>query len=388
MSLGHGDDVFGDAPRYHPPTIARSVNETAQSTNARNSVIRDASRMNREFRAWVRTLKPNRSIYWADFGASALVGWGAFVLALSWPLAAMISVFALWRAAYFVHEINHRRAGELPGFEPIWNLLVGVPLGLISPMVDTHTDHHRTRVYGTLGDPEYEQVATWGRLQHISSVLVSFVLPPLLALRWVLVAPLSVVPPIRRIVVARASSLVTNMSFRRECVDVRFVRYEVLAWLWWTTMSVALIQGWLHWHWALLWWAVTGTALALNQLRTNVSHAYESHGDPMSFDAQVADSSTLEGGWLTWLMNPVGTAHHALHHQFPRLAYHHFPLVHQRLMEQLPESAPYRSTVRPGIVGALVAMWTRASGTQRARDRVGPCSADTQRTETILHPRR
>lgn len=328
--------------------------------------------MDRELRAWVRTLRPDPVVYWTDFLASAAIGWTALfvsVWAPVWPLA-LVAALALWRAAYFVHELAHRKEGELPGFELAWNLVVGIPLGLTSPMVDTHVHHHRATSYGTERDPEYERVATWSRWQHVASVFVSFVIPPLLVLRWAVLAPLSlVVPPLRKLVVGRASSLVTNVVFVRANADRRFIAYEVLAWAWWTAVLVGLFSGRVPWPWALAWWAASGSGLALNQLRTNVSHFYENDGSRMSFDEQVADSVTLEGGLVTWLMTPVGTAHHALHHLFPSLAYHHLPRVHARLVKELPADAPYRATIRSGIASALREAWRRRRASESRPER-------------------
>src|SRR5262245_30519648 len=86
-------------------------------------------------------------IYWADMLASACIGWALFVaatLASPWSLehwlATVGSVFALLRAALFIHELAHLRPDDLPGFEAVWNLVVGIPVTVPSLMyVGSHT---------------------------------------------------------------------------------------------------------------------------------------------------------------------------------------------------------------------------------------------------------
>src|SRR5438067_1831308 len=78
-------------------------------------------------------------------------------LFLSWPFPESIlsgspsafcglalSAFALFRASYFNHELAHH-AGELPGFEIVWNVSVGIPLLIPSYLYSDHLNHHSVK---------------------------------------------------------------------------------------------------------------------------------------------------------------------------------------------------------------------------------------------------
>src|SRR5215471_8896854 len=87
-------------------------------------------------------------VYWLDLLGSAGLGWALFavsVAATPWSLlhvlATVGSVFALLRAALFIHELAHVRSGDLPGFEVVWNFVVGFPVLVPSLMyVGSHAD--------------------------------------------------------------------------------------------------------------------------------------------------------------------------------------------------------------------------------------------------------
>ena len=318
-----------------------------------------------DVRRWARELKPSVWIFYLDCLGSAALGYGALALTflepLGWTTAISLPIAAIFllRAAYFVHEISHRRRGELPGFFTIWNLLVGLPLAVPSFMVDAHVDHHRVVTYGTANDPEYEQVAQWSLYQHVISVLVVLVVPPALVLRWLGVPLTFISPRARQFVIARASTLATNMDYRRKLDRAETRRFLVLEWasfaFWVAALAIA------PWQLLLAWWACTGLALATNQLRTNVAHFYEGTGERMSLQEQVRDSVTLGPGPITEALCPVGTRFHTLHHVLPRLAYHHMPKVHRELMRRLPPDSAYRETVFRHLGAALSFAFRRAA---------------------------
>ena len=79
--------------------------------------------------------QPNPWIYWADFLVSAALGWVAFIATLKVPLFSLeqglcffIAVFAVYRAALFIHEIAHFKKGSFLIFQNVWNLICGFPL--------------------------------------------------------------------------------------------------------------------------------------------------------------------------------------------------------------------------------------------------------------------
>ena len=95
--------------------------------------------------------RPKPWIYWGDFSLSAGVGWITFAISIqssisspTYFIATLVAVLALLRAAIFIHELAHLKRGAVPGFETVWNLIVGIPFMLPSLMyVGSHSDHHR-----------------------------------------------------------------------------------------------------------------------------------------------------------------------------------------------------------------------------------------------------
>ncbi len=189
----------------------------------------DASLVGSAIRAIpARWFRPNRAIYWTDLLASAAIGWAAFgaaVAAAGRTRAALLAVgaLALYRAVLFIHEITHLARRDVPGFRPAWNAVVGVPLLLPSFLYEgVHTDHHRQHGYGTRADPEYVPFSRRPPSLIAGFAVASLLLPVALAVRFGVLAPLSwVVPPLRRVVVERASALVINHEYvRRAPMDV------------------------------------------------------------------------------------------------------------------------------------------------------------------------
>ncbi len=323
--------------------------------------------------------EPSRIIHWSDLLASAFVGWLAFIIgtragfgSLLHLIATSIAVFALLRAALFVHELCHLERGQIPGFELVWNLIAGVPLMMPSLMyVDSHQHHHERMGFGTSGDPEYAQIARWSRLGIVTFVFAVALLPLVLPLRWGVLGPLCrFFPPLRRLVVGKLSTLAINADYVRpmpkgeqiELWDAQEAGAAVFVW----TVFGAWAAGWIPTEAIAQWCIVVGGILSLNQLRTLVAHGYENEGEPMDAEAELLDSINLRG-WpiLSVLIAPVGLRFHALHHHLPFIPYHSLGLVHRRLLAELPQNAPYRATLRDGV-GTLRGLWRNAAAPPRA----------------------
>ncbi|MBI3248241.1 MAG: fatty acid desaturase [Deltaproteobacteria bacterium] len=316
-------------------------------------------------RQFASAFSPHPLIYWSDLLASAGIGWTAFALgarlpwgSLAYVCATTVAVLALLRAAVFIHEIAHFKEGALPGFVAGWHLLVGFPLLLPSLMyVGSHNDHHRQQTFGTLDDPEYAPLAHWSHWRILWFVLsVSFV-PVLLWLRWGVVGPLAwLVPPLRRLLVARASTLAINSTYRRPAPTgkqaLRWTIQEVAVSLtvWGSTFAVYL--GWLPLQWVGQWYVVAVGVAMVNQVRTLAAHRYDNDGARLDAMAQLADSVTLRG-WLAGLAAPVGLRFHALHHILPTVPYHSLGALHRRLLGEFSADSPYGRTQARGIVAAV-----------------------------------
>ncbi len=319
--------------------------------------------------------KPRRWIYWTDMLMSALAGWSLFALSVWAPfgsplhvVATFAAIFALLRAVLFIHELAHRRSGELPGFSVAWNLLVGIPVQVPSLMyLGSHLDHHRRTGFGTNGDPEYAPIARWSRRRIASFVLTVAFVPLALPIRWGILGPLSrLIPPLRRLVVERMSTLVINTHYRRPMPTgkqlVRWNWQEAGATLFVWSVAAGVGLGWIPLPVLGQWLIVAAGVWIVNQVRTLAAHGYEHDGEPVDTEGQLLDSINLHG-WvpLTGLVAPVGLRYHALHHYLPTLPYHSLGVLHRQLLHQLPANSPYRRTSRGGLIATLKRLWSRAA---------------------------
>jgi fatty acid desaturase len=341
---------------------------------------------------------PNPLIYWADLLASALGGHVCVFLVwvlpfllpgtpwLLWPLRAVAfagSVLLSYRAAMFTHELAHLKRGTFRAFRCAWNLLVGIPMLFPSFLYHPHAEHHRRSHYGTPGDGEYLPLAHSPPWRILAYFLRPFVLPLLLVARFALLAPLAwLLPPFRRWVYRRASSVMVNTTYHRPPPPrggLLVLRVqEALCFCWCVAVPVLplvflhrlpvpfLVQGYL----------TAVCALFLSSFRTLGAHRWNSRGGPMTLEEQLLDSVNYPH-WplLGELWGPVGLRYHALHHVFPTLPYHALPEAHRRLMRHLPADSPYRRTEEGTLLGAIGALWRRAedstrAATERAAERV------------------
>jgi fatty acid desaturase len=322
-------------------------------------------------RRFASAFRPRPWIYWSDLLASVSIGWTAFAYSaqcrLSSPaysVATVLATVALLRAALFIHELAHRKPGTLPGFELMWNLLVGFPFLLPSLMyVGSHGDHHRQALFGTAGDPEYVPMATWSRWRIVAFVLTTAIVPLLLIARWGILAPVSFfIPRLRRLIRTRASTLVINPAYCRPAPHGRWARWwatqeAMVASVFWIGMG-CLLAGWIAPRWLGQWYLVGAAILLVNQVRTLAAHRYSNDGRPLGAIGQLLDSINLQGRPLpTVLAAPLGLRYHALHHFLPTVPYHSLGALHRRLTAELPAESTYHRTGCPGIIAAVCALW-------------------------------
>ncbi len=340
------------------PTSPTPVPDPALSIGALRRAHRDA-------------FLPRPGFYWADLLLSVAVGWGGFFLALGLPpfsigalAAGTCAVLGLYRAVLFIHELAHLKRGALPGFEAAWHLLVGFPL--LAPSLlyfGSHGDHHRKGVYGTAGDPEYETLADWSALRLVASSLGLVLVPAALVLRWGLLGPLSwLVPPLRRFLVERLSTLVINAAYRRRSPLGRQRRRWWIGELGCSVVVVAAIasfaSGALPGIALVQWYAVTAAILWLNHVRTLAAHRYRSGGEPQDRIGELLDTVNLvHPAPVMALLAPVGLRYHALHHFAPTLPYHSLGHVHRALCRELPQTSPYRAAEVRGLAPALASLF-------------------------------
>ncbi|MDE8652391.1 fatty acid desaturase family protein [Novosphingobium album (ex Liu et al. 2023)] len=317
----------------------------------------------------IATARPE--IYWPDMLASAAIGYGALAGAIlldnPWAAAAsgVVAALALYRALLFIHELTHIHRDALPGFRFAWNLLVGIPVLIPSFMYEgVHTLHHARTRYGTIEDPEYLPLALMKPWSLPWFILVSLLLPPALLLRSAVLVPLgAVIPPLRRLVWERFSSLSINPAFRRRPPEGDFARMvfwqELGAALWALTLLASTI--WLGWRpLAIALVVVAGTAV-LNQIRTLVAHLWENEGETMTVTAQYLDSVNVPPpALLTPFWAPVGLRYHATHHLLPSVPYHALGEAHRRLAAHLGAQSTFERASYPGLF-PLVARLARST---------------------------
>jgi fatty acid desaturase len=328
------------------------------------AMLRAAAELTRDLTA------PKPMVYWADFLASAVIGYAALfgaIFAGSTTIviaAAVISVLALYRAGSFIHELTHIKHATVPGFRLVWNALIGIPLLVPSFMYEgVHNLHHARTRYGTAEDPEYLPLARMKPWTVPFFVVVSALAPVALLFRYAVLAPLSaMIPPLRTIVVERYSGLVINPDFRRRMSegDLRrnWIIQESAASLWAITLLSAVATGFIPLNAFLIALGIASGTIVLNQVRTLVAHLWDNDGEVLTVTAQFLDSVNVPPpALLPALWAPVGLRYHAIHHLLPGVPYHSLGEAHRRLSAELPSESYYHQgnyKGLPGLVSRLV----------------------------------
>lgn len=331
----------------------------------------------REAHSLVRDLMtPNPWIYWSDFLFHISLGWIAFIITLSTPLfsiwqliAYVVAVLALYRAMIFTHELAHLKKGTFKTFRLAWNVICGIPLMVPSFTYDgVHNDHHKPDIYGTRKDGEYLPFATRRPVEMVGYILLSLLLPALLVMRFMLLTPLSyLIPPLRKLVWERASSMIIDPNYKRAenaiRNDLNWQQQELAACLFAALIAACIFLGFLSYAVFVLWYLIVMTVALLNSLRTLAAHAYRNPGEhPMTLADQYLDSINVPGNrFITALWAPVGLRFHATHHLFMNIPYHNLGKAQQRLVSGLSDNTLYLKTIRSGLWDALTRIWKESS---------------------------
>lgn len=349
-----------------------SVSDTTQES--RQFPLAEARKIVRDL------LVPNPRIYWLDFLFHITLGWTAFVLTLKAPAFSLwqaafyvISALALYRAVIFIHELAHLRKNTFGLFRLVWNISCGFPLMLPSYLYNgVHNDHHKRKVYGTREDGEYLPFASGKPYKIVLYLLLVFILPVLLASRFIILTPLSYLhKKLRQLIWESASSLTIDFNYRRPAPSSReepsWRLQEFFTFLYGATAVGLVIAGILPWQVLLLWYLIAVLMFLLNSLRTLAAHAYRNPGDTvMDLAEQYLDSVNVPGNrFITPLWAPVGLRYHATHHLFQALPYHALGEAHRRLVSDLSDNTLYLQTTRSSLWDTLQRLWHDAQTVQQ-----------------------
>lgn len=315
---------------------------------------------------------PRPAVFWADLLGSAVVGWGAFAIAVSSrPLstvmlaASVVSGLALYRGVCFTHELAHLRRSALPGFETTWNVLFGVPLLLPSfTYLGVHQSHHSLSTYGTKDDPEYLPFASSHAMMIVFGAQSTLLLPVLIVVRFLALAPVGLVwPRFHRWLEVHASSFAMNPAYRRQVtpeMSHKMRRWEAAMLAAWSAAAVLMVRGVMPARALLIWLAVLVFVSFLNTVRVLGAHEYETDGMPRSRHGQLDDSIDTPGGPWTELWAPVGLRYHALHHYFPGIPYHNLGTAYRRIIAGMPGASAYLESTSPSLLRSLSDLYTKA----------------------------
>lgn len=320
--------------------------------------------------------RPNPIIYWVDFLCCAILGWGAFFVAIKAAffssrqiLFVILSCLALYRAALFIHEIVHFKKGTFRVFRWTWNMICGFPLMIPFFLYQSiHFDHHKQNFYGTKKDGEYFPFAIKGRRWIIIHILFSFLIPILFFIRFSTLTPLSLInKKLRLFLMSKMSALVIDFKYLRpestwknaDDWKVQELLTCLFAWAFLGLIIAQIIPAMV----LLMWYCVGALIFMVNSIRTLGAHRYQNPKESvMSYPDQMLDSVTIPGNrWITPLWAPVGLRFHATHHLFPDLPYHALGEAHRRLIRDNGENSLYGRTVSSGLVSTLNQLWKHAA---------------------------
>jgi len=319
-----------------------------------DDLVRIAAKLTRD----LNVAKP--LIFWTDLLCSVSLGYAGLALACvasgvtPW-IGGIVAVLALYRAESFIHELTHLKPATVRGFATAWNVLVGIPLMTPSFLYEgVHNLHHARTRYGTAQDPEYLPLAGTSIWALSCFVMLSALAPLLLLVRFAILAPVSMIAPVRRKVVARYSALTINPAFRRVpptgAFRRRWIISETITSLWAIGIVILTVAGLVSVRWLMIYLAVMAAIALLNQVRTLVAHLWESEGAPLSVTEQYLDTVNIPPpAMLPILWAPVGLRYHALHHLLPGIPYHGLAEAHRRLLAVLPVSSAYHRSNQAGL---------------------------------------
>jgi fatty acid desaturase len=243
--------------------------------------------------------------------------------------------------------------------------MFGVPLLLPSfTYLGVHQSHHNLSTYGTKEDPEYLPFASSRRLMIGFALQSTLVLPALIFVRFLLLAPIGLLlPRFHRWLEVHASAFAMNPAYRREIMPAmsqKMRRWEIAMLAAWALLAAAIFRGTVPIRILPMWYATVALVSFLNTARVLGAHEYDTTGESRNRHEQLRDSIDTPGGPWSELWAPVGLRFHALHHYFPGIPYHNLHTAYRRLIAGLPENSPYRESTSPSLRRSLTELYAKA----------------------------
>ena len=336
-----------------PPT--RATRATAETTTVERLPIKELTLLVQDLQV------PRPFIFWTDLGCCVLAVQIGLYLSAPFPEGLFFhpvqsvagfaaAAFALYRASYFNHELAHH-SRRLPGFEFVWNLVIGIPLLIPSFLYSDHRNHHSNQAFATRYDAEYLPEHLRNARGAVALLALALVMPFIYIVRFAILVPAGwVFPAMRHWVDVRASSLGLLGLSRRAAPTANelktFRRQEFTCFCYILAVGVSLVTGIIPLRLATQVYAVIVCMLVLHGMRIMVGHRYKTD-DSGTHDRidQVEDSFNFTAsGPITKLFLPVGFHLHALHHLFPNIPYHNMEEAHRRITAFLPSNSAYHMT--------------------------------------------
>jgi fatty acid desaturase len=333
-----------------PPTRARRA--TAETTTVERLPIKELTLLVQDLQA------PRPFIFWTDLFCCLLALQIGLYLSAPFPDGSFFhpvqaiagftaAAFALYRASYFNHELAHH-SRRLPGFEFVWNLVIGFPLLIPSFLYSDHRNHHSDQAFATRHDAEYLPEHLRNARGAVALLALAFVLPFIYIVRFAILVPAGwVFPAIRHWIDVRASSLGILGLSRRAAPTANelktFRRQEFACFCYILAVGASLVTGIIPLRLVTQVYAVIVCMLVLHGMRVMVGHRYRADGSgTQDRNDQVGDSFNFTAsGPIIKLFLPVGFHLHALHHLFPNIPYHNMAEAHRRITAFLPNNSPY-----------------------------------------------
>jgi fatty acid desaturase len=330
--------------------MMNTIQETAKTTHARNQF---------QVATIFNCLPPDifevkAKIYWIDFLSCILIGWGAFIdlgivplLSLQFWVLFLISIFAFYRGLGFVHEICHQSNNKKlsKSFIFVWHFLSGIFFFFPATAYSCHLDHHNPKYFKSDRDPQYPVVK--GKLLAIFLLLFvqPIVNPIVLAIRYLILAPISLVhQPFRHFLESHFSSIAYPgyvAKFNDEQKKV-LLKIEISMFFTWFVLILLFSFQVLPILHLSFYYFISVVIWSLNFFRSLGEHYLDKLSDRMlTVEEQFLDSFNYSQGVFLPLLYVTGLRYHALHHLFPTIPYHNLAQAHNYLKKYLPKDSFY-----------------------------------------------